>query len=186
MERKRFEIRAAPRKKFEIRDDERSWFRQSNEYDCGPCLLLNALHSFHDADAPKTVEAVRDEVNRLREEHHRRSLSRTEWFTSEDVADFFRSRGFEVKEYGFYPDAIAETMQSIRADLREPFELLYQTAGSHFKALIPSGNGYALQDSFNERPELRDVTALDQFLSDASRVASNQRVERIGIVRLSR
>lgn len=191
MERKKFEIRAESKKKFEIRSEDltttQEWFRQTNDSDCGPCMILNSLRKIPKVrHVPSNVEEIRHDVNRLRRESGRQELQTSDWFTSEDIQEYFKDiAGLAVKEYALFQDSTDEIKWNIQSDLQRPFELLYGTAGRHFRALVPHEQGYELLDSFNEGPRPADTSAIDEFINHAARESTNGRIERIGIVRVS-
>lgn len=190
MERKKFEIRQESKKKFEIHSESqaknvRDWFRQTNDSDCGPCLILNGLRRIRGVQhVPQSIDEVRRDVNRLRREGGRQELQPNGWLTSEDIQRYLRDvAGFSVKEYAIFQDSADEVKQNIQTDLQQPFELVYGTAGRHFRALVSGEQGYELLDSFNEGPRPVGADVLNDFINRAAQESTADRVERIGIVR---
>lgn len=191
MERKKFEIRSEPKKKFEIRPENQvgqttEWFRQTNDSDCGPCLILNGLRKIHGArHVPASIEEVRRDVNQLRRTSGRPELQPNGWFTSEDIQEYLKQiAGLSVKEYALFQDSADEVRQNIQAELQQPFELVYGTAGRHFRAFVPTERGFELLDSFNDAPQQVASGALGEFIGRAARESTGTRVERIGVVRI--
>ena len=168
---KKFEI-IPPKKKFEIKTQEGEnikleWFRQTNANDCGPCLLLNGLHRIENVrHIPHDIAEVRREVNRLRRESQRPELGPSDWFTSEDIGKYLSEvAGLNVEEYVCFRDVAEETEREIGNSLRQnSFDMIYSTAGRHFKGIIPSEDHYELLDSFNSAPSEQTAESINEMI----------------------
>jgi len=187
---KRFEI-VEPKKKFDIEyeDSERvavEWYQQANANDCGPCLILNGLRRIEGAShIPSDINEVRQDINRLRRERGQQELDPSAWLTSEDVGRYLSEvAGLNVEEYACFRDVADETSQSIRDSLEQrSFEMIYSTAGRHFRGIVPFGDGDLLLDSLADAPREQTAESINEMIGQSVNSADRERVERLGIVR---
>ena len=186
---RKFEIKS--KKRFEIKTQEGEnitleWFQQRNANDCGPCLILNGLRRIEGVQhIPDDISEVRREVNRLREERGRPELGPSDWFTSEDIGRYLSEiAGLNVEEYACFADVAEETERNIRNSLEErPFDMLYSTAGRHFRGVVPKEENFELLDSLQDAPTESTADSINNMVAGSVYAASRERVERLGIVR---
>ncbi|MFA5936265.1 MAG: hypothetical protein WC822_00085 [Candidatus Paceibacterota bacterium] len=174
-------------KKFEIKDKTPDWFQQTNSYDCGPCLILNALRRISNVKyIPKNIEEVRRDVNKLRSgDFSLVQLAPNGWFTSQDVSEYLiKFAGLEVKEFACFTDETELVSQNIHKELENILpKMIYSTLNRHFRGFIPTPTGYEVLDSFNDCPKMINIEEVNEMISESINQSTPTRVERIGIVR---
>ncbi len=183
-QKKKFEIQNQEnqKKKFEVTS---KWFKQTNEHDCGPCLILNALGKMNVGLSERNVAEVRTEINRLRSVNNQEGLQQDRWIFADDIEKLLRKYGLDVKEYALFLDDKNETLDSINKELDKQFDLIVSTSGSHFRGIIknPQTSGeYLLLDSFSDGPQNVDGSVLNNFIEQGFNAPAG-RVEKIIIAR---
>jgi len=198
---KKFEVRKTPKKRFEIshegggrrfevrgesQNTPLTWHQQKNASDCGPCMILNVLQQMPGVrHAPGTVQEIRRDVNRLRREANMTELGPLGWFRSDDIGEYLsKIAGLNVEEFACTAETAQEDLRAIQQSIAQrPFEFVYSTAGQHFRAVVPSENGYELFDSLNAGPERAPAESVNEMAAQVVTATSQARLERFGIVR---
>jgi hypothetical protein len=183
-----------PKKRFVITSETppetpHAWFKQSNEDDCGPCLILNSLPRLDPGYTTSNIAEVRASVNSMRRARGLEELPATANLTSEDLGRYLAQAGrLEVEEFPVLPYEAQEVLQAVDTNLMQrQFDLIYTTVGRHFRGIMPVGqpNRYVLLDSLLDAPQLVGEDEVRLLLTRSAVGAHENRIERIGIVRRS-
>lgn len=162
------------------------WFRQRNLNDCGPCFLLNALNVLGTPNLPQSIEDVRTSVNEKRQKSGRGVLQREGWFSTGDIDQYLRDRGFKVKGYVADPRAQEDTRRNVLKDIENHFDLIYTTfPGLHYRGVAVRGDQNLLLDSFNDGPQpITREQCMDIVINTLrAQPRSSGQWEHLGIVR---
>ena len=180
-EKKKFTIEN-PKKKFEIHGREKTWFKQENLIDCGPCLILNVLQELNVEIPEKTIEAVRTKAGQMRGGTN--SLAQSEWFRSTDVGGYFAEAGLGVDEYASLPFEKAEKLELVREIFdAQDFQLIYITLGNHFKGILNKDGELMILDSLNTGPQHIGTSNAWKLIENTVLTSTERLIGRVGVVR---
>lgn len=179
-------------KHFEIQDGEVSqksreggfWLKQRNDYDCGPCLLLNSAHILGFHLPHQSIEQIRNAINaERRNDRTREQLSRTGWLTATDLGDYLHNYcGMTGVNYALLGENVIE---NIFSEINNSFDLMVLTVGRHFRGVVPAQrrDRFLVLDSMRDGPEEITRESLNSLIQHSYESSSGERKENIGVYR---
>ncbi|MBU2259277.1 hypothetical protein KKC44_01605 [Patescibacteria group bacterium] len=131
------------------------WFRQKNAFDCGPCVLLNALQflgvtqQLRISPEQLNIKSIRERSNERRRELGEPELPPNGWF--HDDIDIYTL----LKEIGLHINVVTDPQTAEKLIEEHKHDLIITGSGSHFRAFVyaPDKNLIVL-DSMCSGPQL--------------------------------
>ena len=163
-------------------DQQVMFAHQGNNYDCGPCLVLNTYSVLGVPPPDTSVPGIRQRNNQLRAGERTQPLGDSDWFSTTDVGRMMRLGGLIDEPYSVKAKPQeAELRESIRQKIAEVTQFfVYSTTGRHFKGIYsPDGVHYYLVDSLHSSITVVEQNAIYSLITEAQ---MSNRPEQVAIV----